>query len=401
MVEPIKADLAISDTQIGVLQGLAFLLIYALAGIPAGYLIDRVHRIRLIVGAICLWSAMCGYCGIAHRFISLFVGRAGVGIGEAVLTPATYSLISDIFPTKRRGLAIGFYQSGAGVGAGLALILGGALLSYLAARGPVHLPLLGEVAPWRLMFLILSGPGLLIAALTAFMVEPARREASLSRPRKAQWTLLRRFYRENRATLLMHHGALGLTGLVMNGTIVWATSLFVRVHGWQPGQVGPIMGLAVFAGSLGLLGGGALSDALLHRGPQARFAMCAALTLAGVCSASVLALTDSPVVAASMVILIVLSAGSPYGAATAALQDLIPSSICGMVSALFLLAFSLISALGPLLVGLAADHLFPQHLGIRYALLVVLPTACLIATALFLLLIPHYSRSLKRAAALN
>jgi MFS family permease len=125
LVEPIKADLRLTDTQIALLQGLAFLLTYSTVAIPIGLLIDRVHRTWLVAVGISLWSVMTALCGAAHHIWSLFLARAGVGIGESVLSPAAYSLISDSFPKKRLGLAFGIYTAGAKSGIGLGLTVGG------------------------------------------------------------------------------------------------------------------------------------------------------------------------------------------------------------------------------------------------------------------------------------
>ena len=130
LVEPMKADLNLSDTQISLLQGLAFAIFYTLVGLPPGRLIDRAARLRVAAVGVALWSIMTMACGLAGQYWQLFVARMGVGVGEATLSPAAYSIISDSFPQRRMGLAMGVYGLGSAVGAGLAFIIGAA---YLAA----------------------------------------------------------------------------------------------------------------------------------------------------------------------------------------------------------------------------------------------------------------------------
>jgi MFS family permease len=137
LVEPIKVDLGISDFGIGLLQGFAFALFYALLGIPISRLSDRISRRGIIATGIVVWSLMTAACGLARSFFSLFLARVGVGVGEATLSPAAYSMISDYFPREKLGRAIGVYQSGALLGAGIAFLVGGAA---------IHLPLPGTVA---------------------------------------------------------------------------------------------------------------------------------------------------------------------------------------------------------------------------------------------------------------
>ena len=131
-VEPIRRDLSVSDVQISLLQGLSFAVCYSIAGIPLARLADRHNRIRLIVCGILVWSVMTAACGMAASFVELFVARMGVGIGEAVLIPATISLLPDIFPRRYLGRANAVFTVGAGLGTGLALVLGGALLGIIA-----------------------------------------------------------------------------------------------------------------------------------------------------------------------------------------------------------------------------------------------------------------------------
>ena len=190
LVDSIKADLGISDTQISLLQGLAFALFFTIAAIPLGRLIDRVHRPRAVSAGIAVWSAMTVACGFATSFAGLFVARMGVGVGEAVLSPAAYSMISDSFDRRRLGLAMGVFGLGSAIGAGLAFMIGGAVVSLVAGADSVSMPLIGEVRPWQFAFIVAGLPGFLVSLLFLLIRDPSHaigaRAAGVERARGAR-----------------------------------------------------------------------------------------------------------------------------------------------------------------------------------------------------------------------
>src|SRR5271170_6841305 len=143
LVGSIKRDLGISDTRIGLLQGLSFALFYTVMGLPLGRLADTRSRRNLIAAGVVVWSIFTSFCSASKSFWSLFLTRIGVGVGEAGLSPAAYSLISDYFPPEKLGLALSVYSMGLFIGSGLALLVGGATVDALSHLPPVTLPLLG------------------------------------------------------------------------------------------------------------------------------------------------------------------------------------------------------------------------------------------------------------------
>ena len=175
LVEPIQRDLHINDTQIALLHGFAFVIFYVTLGVPLGFVADRTNRKRLIVGSIAVWSLMTAACGLTSTFASLFAARIGVGIGEAGLSPASYSLISDQFPPSRRSSALGVYTLGIYFGSGLAILAGGLVVGLIGVQPTVTAPLIGVVKSWQLVFFVVGLPGLLVAALAATVREPVRR----------------------------------------------------------------------------------------------------------------------------------------------------------------------------------------------------------------------------------
>jgi MFS family permease len=175
LVGSIKRDLGISDTRIGLLQGLSFALFYTLMGLPLGRVADTRNRRNLIAASVVVWSLFTSFCSAAKSFWSLFFTRIGVGVGEAGLSPAAYSLIADYFPPDRLGVAISVYYMGVFLGSGVALLVGGMVVDTMTRIHTVTLPLLGTIASWRVTFLIVGLPGLVFAMLAYTIKEPLRR----------------------------------------------------------------------------------------------------------------------------------------------------------------------------------------------------------------------------------
>jgi len=176
LVPALKHSLHLSDSQVSLLQGIAFSLVFGLAGIPLGRFADRTVRRTLVAAGMAFWSLATIACGLADSFAHLFVARMCVGLGEACMAPAIVSLVADYFAPSHRGRALGFVQIGAPIGNSAALILGGALLTYLTlveASGALPFGL----EPWQLVFITVGAPGILAAAVVMFLQEPPRRES--------------------------------------------------------------------------------------------------------------------------------------------------------------------------------------------------------------------------------
>ncbi|HZZ35295.1 MAG TPA: MFS transporter, partial [Caulobacteraceae bacterium] len=171
LIGPLRASLHISDTQVSLLLGLAFAVFYTLMGLPLGWVADHWSRRTLIGIGVALWSLMTAGCGLARSYNALFLMRVGVGVGEATLSPAAYSLISDHFPKARLGRAVAVYSIGVPLGSGIALALGALVIKAVVAAPPLSLPIIGVIEPWRLTFLWIGLPGLLAALLMATVRE--------------------------------------------------------------------------------------------------------------------------------------------------------------------------------------------------------------------------------------
>ncbi|MBM3290992.1 MAG: MFS transporter, partial [Candidatus Hydrogenedentes bacterium] len=175
IVDPVKKDLGVSDTMMGLLMGFSFALFYSILGVPFGWLADQRSRRSIIAVGVAVWSAMTAACVAAKAFWHLFMLRVGVGVGEAALSPAAYSLITDYFPRNRLATAISVYGMGIYIGSGMAFLLGGVVVRFTATSGDLVWPIIGEVRPWQLVFFVVGLPGLLVAALVYTIREPLRR----------------------------------------------------------------------------------------------------------------------------------------------------------------------------------------------------------------------------------
>ncbi len=371
LIEPIKVSLHASDTEIGMLQGFAFLLVYGVAGLPAGYLADRARRPWLVALAIAVWSLMTSLCGLATHYWSLFLARAGVGVGESALSPASYSLIADSFPQRRQGLALSIYTCGATTGAGLSLMAGGYVVAWFNARGPLELFGLGLLQPWQLTFMALGLPGLAVALLVLLLREPSR---AIAGPGEVSPTVggFTRFFARNRWTLGFHHLAAGACNVVVLASTSWTATLLIRVHGWNVARIGLTVGLATLVGGMaGLLVGGWASDLAFRRGPHVRLVFCAVAAAAGALAGFAFPMAGAPIVAVVLYGVVLMCAVAAFASANAALQFLVPGQVRGLASAVYFLSFSVVGSAGPVLVALASDRLFPFRTGIRFSLALV------------------------------
>ena len=174
LIDPIKADLHVTDTEIGLLAGLAFGLFYTVLGIPLGRLADRMHRPLLISSGLILWSLATMACGLTANFAQLLMARFSVGVGEATISPASYSLIADYVPKSKLGRALSVYMLRTPIGLGLAWILGGQVIHWLNALGPLDFRLIRTLAPWQTVFMAAGLPGLLVAPFVMLITEPRK-----------------------------------------------------------------------------------------------------------------------------------------------------------------------------------------------------------------------------------
>ncbi|MBB6340336.1 MFS family permease [Pseudomonas fluvialis] len=384
LVEPIRRDLVISDTQMSLLMGLSFALFYTVCGIPLGRLADTRSRRGLIAIGVLFWSAATAACGTAKLYWQFLICRVGVGVGEAALSPAAYSLIADSFPPERRATAISVYSMGVYLGSGIAFLLGGLVIQFASAQGNVVLPVLGEVRPWQLIFLILGAAGVLFTLLMLAVREPARRGvgAGVAVPLAE----VGRYIRSNRRTVLCHN--FGFAGLAFAGygSAAWIPTFFIRTYGWDAGQVGVIYGsIVAVCGCFGIVFGGRLADWLAKQGRRdANMRVGLYAAIGALPCVLLFPLMDSALWACVLLVPAVFCLSMPFGVAPAAIQEIMPNSMRGQASALYLFVITLIGlGIGPTAVALVTDFVFANDNALRYSLLIV--TALAVLSSIILL----------------
>ncbi|PZN92804.1 MAG: MFS transporter [Alphaproteobacteria bacterium] len=380
LVDPIRADLGISDTQMSLLLGTAFAVIYGVAGIPLGYLADRRSRRNLIAAGVTIWSIGTLLCAVAPSFGTLFAARIIVGLGEAVLSPAAISMISDYFEPKRRGLAVGVYFTGIAIGIGGAILIGGGVLDLVRAGLFAGTPLAGW-APWRLVFVAIGIPSLLWTLVLLTVREPERRNDAIVEPAEPGERSLRSLMTGIAPVYLV----VAVASMVDNAVGAWAPSLLIRQFGQDPAAVGVQLGVLLMIGyGGGMLAGGALADRFAAwRGPRGKIELCGLAVLATLPAAMLINSGSAQGVLVAVPIYFALSA-VVTASGLSAILDATPNRRRGQAMAVsFFLNVAIGAGLGPTLVALAGTHVFGEAAGLGPAIsLTVVASYVLAALAL-------------------
>ncbi|MDZ4729678.1 MAG: MFS transporter [Xanthomonadales bacterium] len=404
LVDPIRQDLQLSDTQISLLQGMAFALFYTIMGIPIARFADVANR-RMIIGiGVFLWSLMTCACGLAKSFTQLFVARVGVGVGEAALSPSAYSMISDYFPADKVTRAIAVYTGGSFLGAGLAYVIGGFVVNYVTSIGSVQLPLLGTVRTWQMAFVVVGLPGVILAALIFTLREPVRKGVlgidSGARPKSIPVRTVLAFLRGHWRTYASHMVGVSIFIMLAYAILSWTPAFFVRVHGWTAAEVGVIYGsiLLVF-GTSGVVGAGWISEALRRRGykdASLRVIIFGALlsTPFGIAAF----LVSNEWLALALVVPLTFFWSLPHGIAPAALQPITPNQMRAQVSAVYMFTINIIGlGLGPTLVAVFTDYVYGEAALVGYSLATVAAITGPLSALIIAVGLKHYRRSLADA----
>ncbi|MGF6601150.1 MFS family permease [Paraburkholderia sp. GAS448] len=402
LVRPLRKEFGISDTAFSLLQGYAFAIFYTLTGLPLGRLADRGNRRNLIFAALLFWGAATALFAFGQSYRHLLLARVGVGIGEAVLAPAAYSLIADYFVPAQRGRAIAVYYVSIAIGSGASLLLGGWLL---AAIPPDGLPIagFGTVPAWRLAFVAAALPAVPLALLLLVTVrEPTRQEltvtgSGIEAGETASVGDFVRYLRLHAATFARVLTYPALLSIIGYGALAWAPALFERSFGMPPSRSGPVLGLIIaIAGAGGTLLCGFLSDAWRARGVTAarfRVALLGSVVFALPCV--LWPLMPNARLAFALLFVSVFGLGIAQSAAPAAIQAVVPNRMRGQAIALYLLLAGLLGiGLGPTAVALVTDHLFHRDGALRYAVACTAAPAALFGLWLIGSGVKPYARTL-------
>ncbi len=377
LIEPIKADLDLNDTQISLLSGFAFALFYSVLGIPLGRLADRKSRRTILAAGMAVWCLATAACGLARNFTVLFLARVGKGVGQSVLSPCALSLISDHFPRESRARAVSIYSTGIGLGGGLAYILGGQLVRYVFEADTFALPLIGALAPWQMVFILVGLPGLVVAGLLMTVTEPSRQEKiggaqgndvipipQVVAYMKDRWQAF--------ATLFFSMAAVVILGYVF---LVWTPVMFVRKFGWSIPDAGLYYGLVILiAGPLGVIIGGWIADYLYRKGRKDAHLLTILIGLAGANFPLAVIAPLAPDGTAALLLLFpaTLGAGVATTGGAAAMTVLVPNQMRGQLTAVYYFVIGLggptVGATAPALI---TDFVFADDAALPYSMSIV------------------------------
>jgi len=396
LVAPIETAFSVRDTTMGLLQGAAFAVVYVLFAFPLARLADRGNRRNLIVYGVIFWCGATICCGLAQSIHQLFLARMSVAAGEAVLMPAAVSILSDYFGPKSRARALSVYSIGLYLGSGLAMGGGGALMKVLGPAGAA-VPMMGVLASWRMVFIVMGLVGLFVVPLLMGVQEPQRlgddgHSAEATLPFKQ----MMRELKTKRAAVFGTIIGFALISLGATTINAWGATLFLRTHGWTIGDAGLRLGaITLVFGPLGAISGGVAADWLTKRGRVDAKPFVGMLS-AGGCIVGALVLTlQSTMIAIIGVGVVNCLIGFNFGIVQAGLADLLPNRMRAVISALYIATTNIFAAtLGPLLVGILTDHVFRDPAQIAISLRVVAPSAFLLAALTLWLVLPAYRLAL-------
>ena len=266
LVEPIKQDFNLTDSQIALLGGAAFSIFYAIMALPIGYAVDRYKRTKVLGTGIFLWSLMTALAGLANSFGKLFGARIGVAVGEAVMAPISVSLVSDSFPENKQGKPMGIITAGVYIGIGITLLGGGFLIDYLTSIGGITLPLIGYLKPWQATFMIVGIPGLVLAIAAFYLKEPRRIEEQADSNHLVDRKNVFLHLKEHRKTLIPMFGGLIFMALIFYSFSFWAPTMMLRTFDISLTEVGFILGMITIISSItGTIIAGTAVDYLRNR----------------------------------------------------------------------------------------------------------------------------------------
>ena len=410
VVEDVKADLVLTDTQVSLLLGFAFALFYTTMGIPIGRLADKKSRKTIIGIGITCWCIMTASCGMAKNYTQIFLARVGVGVGEATLSPSALSMISDYFPVEKRGGAMGFFNMGVSVGSGIALIVGGLIVDYVKGSPTLVLPFIGEIFAWQALFLYVGIPGLLVAALMTTVKEPSRKgkmqitsedgnstdEISIPQTIKFLW-------KRNQAYgwLFLSMACSVLMGYAF---LSWLPTMYIRTYQIGIGTVALLQGVAFLVGGpFGATMSGWLGDILFKKWDRtAHVKLFAYSMIVMTLAAALVPLMPSYQLATLMFVPQIIMAAGQTALAPVAIINITPNQIRGQVIAIYFFVISMAGyTLGPTSVALLTDYVFQDESLIRYSISIVALIVGMVGVFAGFKCIPHYRKYIAKVQTGN
>lgn len=381
LVEPMRRDFAINDTQVSLLLGLSFAVFYALIAIPLGKLADSYSRVMIVVAGGIFWSVATLACMIADGYWQLFAARMMVGVGEATLIPAGYSLLSDYFRPGRVATATSIVTGSSFLGSGLALVLGGIMIDALPKAEFVSLAFIGDVRSWQLAFGFASIPTFAVLLMFVFVREPARRGTAVTTaaatPREAL-----AYLGTDKALWISLYVGMSLLSAFQFGLTAWIPTFFMRTYGWTTTEAGQMYGtMFVVVGTMGTLSGGWICDRLFDRIGRRAFVMTPLLaSLVCLPSVIVFALAGDATISTIALVPLTYFATVAFGAAIAAIPSLAPNRMRAQLVAAYMLCGAIIGqGGGPWLIAVYTDYVAHDPALISQSIALVSPVLLIIA----------------------
>ena len=366
LVVPIKEDMGLTDFEISFIQGWGFVLAYIIFSIPFGRIVDKVNRVRVLIGGIIIWSVATAACGFSKNSWQLVLSRSGVGAGEAALTPASWSIISDLFPVEKRSFPMSIYLMGPYIGQGLSLLFGAQILRIY--NEPVTLFESIIVQPWQIIFLIIAVPGVILGLFMFALRDPERKEVLVSEEgdKDSIQEVFSYVIKNIGAYMPLLIGSAFIV-VLLYGVQSWVPTFLHRIHGWEHTRIGDQYGLvALFAGSLGVISGPMVEKYLTKLNFNAATIV--------VCIITAIALTIiGPITFLSLssdVVLIGIFVTSffitlPLALFATSLQNITPNQYRGVVSGLYVFTVNITGyGLGPMAVAFFTDKVFKSEMAI-------------------------------------
>lgn len=371
LVEPIRAELLLSDTQIGLLQGFAFSLCHGLMGLPVARAIDRGDRPRIASACIGVWSAATASCALGTNFAMLLSSRAFTAMGEAGLAPAVLSLTRDLIPRRQLAATTTVFMTGPYLGMGIALLGGGPLLGWLVARGGLDIPGLGLIGPWRSVFLLVGVPGFLLALVMFLRIPEPRRAMTLSEKAAAPSMSVAEAWKQRPSFFVYHCLGATLATMPMYAQMAWLPSYFIRVHHMTPAMAGTAIGpIYIIAGISGAMLAAWIARTRNDPVRHILFILSAAAATL-VVTASLVTLTTSPTIGLALFFCSTLASSMILTLMPTPLQIGIPAAAIARSIAALNMALAVGGAgFAPFLVGILTDKLFgdPSAVGLSIAI---------------------------------
>tara|TARA_Y100001968_G_scaffold71733_1_gene62974 strand:+ start:1015 stop:2322 length:1308 start_codon:yes stop_codon:yes gene_type:complete len=399
LVEPIKQDFNLTDSQIALLGGAAFSIFYAIMALPIGYAVDRYQRTKVLGIGVFLWSLMTALAALANSFGKLFGARIGVAVGEAVMAPTSVSLVSDSFPENKQGIPMGIITSGVYIGIGITLLGGGFLIDYLTSIGGINIPLIGYLKPWQATFMIVGLPGLVLAVAAFYLKEPKRLEEQAYINKSVDRQNIFLHLKEHKKTLVPMFGGLIFMALIFYSFSFWAPTMMIRAYNISLSEAGFILGLITIISSIaGTIFAGSAVDYLRNKNYSdapvraALFAVLLALP-----PITILSFVNTEIGAWICIFLYLffISSFAPLG--LLAVSGVSASNVKGQLAAIhafLMMAFGL--SLGPQLTAFFTDFVFMDPNNLKWSIsatgAIVLPISAL----LFKVSLSRYKDSSKK-----